>query len=179
MKAKHLVVGLILVVCVDLLAISPVACREYVVMLSRNINIRTGPSTNRVVVGRAWKGDIFDLVGEDDNWFEIAMFSGERRYVSRSWAAKLTESQLVSGHRMELPTSGDTRWALYRDVRAAQARAKGEADELIPASVDEERNLNLRQVLEDRHALEVFSIYSIQPALYSRLMAEMAGNACH
>jgi len=149
-------------------------CREYVVMLSRNINIRTRPSTESVILGRAWKGDIFELVGEIDNWHEIVMFSGEYRYVSKSWAAKLTESDIVPGHRIDLPQSEDARRSIRRDIGFARARAKGEADEIIPASVDDERNANLRAILEDRFIQEAFMIHSIQPVLYGELIEGVA-----
>ena len=149
---------------------APAAAGEYVVMLSRNINIRTGSGTDRVVVGRAWKGDIFDVVGETGNWYKIYLFSGESRYVSKSWAAKLTEDDLVPGHGMNLPAGAETRRALHRDVLSARARARGEAGELISASIDAERNGNLEKVLVDRFLLEIFGIYSVQPALYEGLM---------
>jgi hypothetical protein len=166
-----------LAVCILCLAAAQGMCKDYVVMLSRNINVRTGPSTNRVSVARAWKGDIFEGVGEDENWFEIVMFSGESRYVSRSWAADLKESDLVDEHGMRLP-SAETQWDLCRDIRAAKARAKGEADEILPASVDEQANRNLIRILEDRFILEVFAVYSVQPALYGDLMDEMGGEGC-
>ena len=171
--------AVVIVALIAVLHVCPTSAlaRDYVVMLSRNINVRTGPSTNRVVVARAWKGDIFEMVGEDENWFEIVMFSGESRYVSRSWAAKLTAADLVPGHAMKLP-AGETQWALCRDIRAAKARAKGEADEILPKSIDESGNLSLLRILEDRFVLEVFATYSVQPALYGGLMAEMAGEGC-
>jgi hypothetical protein len=170
MKRAFVATALVLLVVVIHLSPAPVSCREYAVMLSRNINIRTGPGTDRVVVGRAWKGDIFDVVGETGNWYKIYLFSGESRYVSKSWAAKLTEDDLVPGHCMNLPADAETRRALHRDVLSAQARARGEAGELISASIDAERNGNLEKVFVDRFLLEVFDIYSVQPALYERLM---------
>lgn len=149
---------------------APASSREYVVMLSRNINIRTGPGTDRVVVGRAWKGEIFEAVGETGNWYKIYMFSGEPRYVSKSWAAKLTPDDLVPGHGMSLPEDAQARRALHRDASRARARARGEAEELMSASIDVERNGNLEKVLADRFLLEVFSMHSVQPALYEQLM---------
>jgi hypothetical protein len=161
----------VLALLVVMICLSPASAwsREYVVMLGRNINIRTGPGTESVIVGRAWKGDIFDLAGETGNWYRIYMFSGEPRYVSKSWAAKLTDEDLVPEHGLALPTDAETRWGLHQDVLRAQARARGEAEELISASIDVERNGNLEKVLEDRFLLEVFSIRSVQPALFEEL----------
>ena len=98
------------------------------------------------------------------------MFSGDSRYVSKSWAAKLTESELVPGHSMTLPPADDTRRSLYRDINHAKERAAREADEIIPESVDEGCNRDLRNILEDRHILEVLAMYSVQPALYRQLV---------
>jgi hypothetical protein len=170
MKRASIAAVFVFLAFVGLLSPAPASCREYVVMLSRNINIRTGPGTDRVVVSRAWKGDIFEVAGETGNWWKIYMFSGEPRYVSKSWAAKLTEDDLVPDHGMSLPMDAETRMALHRDLLIAQARARGEAGELISPSIDVERNGNLEKVLEDRFLLEVFSIHSVQPALYEGLM---------
>jgi hypothetical protein len=154
---------------------APATCSEYVVMISRNINLRTGPSTDRFIVGRAWKGDVFELVDEIGNWYEILMFSGEYRYVSKSWAARLTEADILPGHSMAAPADDETRNSLYRDILHARERAGREADELLPPLIDEERNRALRNILEDRHILEVMQIYSIQPALYCEIVNEMGG----
>jgi hypothetical protein len=175
MKGKIVVSVVIALIAVLSVASNSALCREYVVMLSRNINLRTGPSTDRFIVGRAWKGDIFELVGEMGNWYEILMFSGDYRYVSKSWSAKLTESDILPGHRMSLPETCETLHPLHGDILHAKARAAREADEIIPASVDGERNALFRKILEDRHVLEVMGMYSIQPALYNDMMAQMTG----
>ena len=154
---------------------APALCKEYVVMISRNINLRTGPSTDRFIIGRAWKGDIFELVDEIGNWYEILMFSGYYRYVSKSWAAKLTEAEILPGHAMTMPASGDTLNSLYRDIVHARERAGREADEIIPPLDDEARNRVLRNILEDRHILEVMQMYSVQPALYCEIVNEIGG----
>jgi hypothetical protein len=152
-------------------------CKEYVVLISRNINLRTGPGTDRFIVGRGWKGDIFELVDETGNWYEILMFSGDYRYVSKSWAAKLTEAELLPGHGMTMPSSGDTLNSLYRDILYARERAGREADEIIPPLDNEARNKVLRNILEDRHILEVMQMYSVQPALYCEIVNEMGGGS--
>jgi len=172
MRRAHIAAVLVLLTVAVHLSPTPASCREYVVMLSRNINIRTGPGTDRVIIGRAWKGDIFGLSGETGNWWKIHMFSGDDRYVSKSWAAKLTESQILKGHNLRLPADVDVRLAMYRDIESALARARGEAEELISASLDVERNGNVERILEDRFVLEVLSIYSIQPALFPDLIEE-------
>ena len=67
---------------------------DYVVVSSSHVNLRTGPGTDRVVIARAEKGDIFTYVGETEGWVEIRMFSEEPRYISRSYVYPLTASQI-------------------------------------------------------------------------------------
>ncbi|MGD8628436.1 MAG: SH3 domain-containing protein [bacterium] len=176
---KQRAIALFLVVITLGMLIVPVSAfsREYVVTISRNINLRTGPGTDRFIIGRAWKGDIYELVDEAGNWYEILMFSGDYRYISKSWAARLTEDQLLPGHNMSLPADGDRLNSLYLDILHARERAGREADEIIPPLENEDRNRILRNILEDRHILEVMQIYSIQPALYCEIVNEMGGGA--
>jgi hypothetical protein len=176
MMRKTLAVVIVALIAVLHVCPTSALARDYVVMLSRNINLRTGPGTETLVIGRAWKGDIFELLGETGNWYEIAMFSQDPRYVSKSWAAKLTKSELVPGHAMALPAADDTRRSLYRDTNHARERAAREADQVIPESVDTRCNQDLRNILEDRHILEVMAMYSVQPALYHQLVEEMTGD---
>jgi hypothetical protein len=174
MGKKGFVLVVIALIAILNAVVPPAVCKEYVVMISRNINLRTGPGTDRFIVGRAWKGDIFELTGEIESWYEIVMFSGDYRYVSKTWSAKLTESDLLPGHRMNLPASDDSLRALHRDILHAKERAAREADEIIPASVDYERNMVFRRMLEDRHIMEVMGMYQVQPALYHDMVEAVA-----
>jgi hypothetical protein len=177
MRQRHIALLLVGIAVAVLVIPMCVLSKEYVVMISRNINLRTGPGTDRFVIARAWKGDIFELVDEIGNWYEILMFSGDYRYVSKSWAARLTEDQLVPGHHMVPPSDGDRLNTLYRDILHARERAGLEADEIIPPLENEARNRVLRNILEDRHLLEVMQMYSVQPALYCEIVNEMGGGS--
>ncbi|MBN2030293.1 SH3 domain-containing protein [bacterium] len=147
--------------------------QEYIVMGTPLVNIRTGPSTDHVIVGRAEKGDIFKVIGKNSDWWEIAMFTADHRYVfSAPYVYTLNKAELVSGHSMELPDSEETKRSLYRSLQEAKTRAKREADEVIPPFVDAERNENFRRIMEDRIILEMLHIYGFQPALYNDLIAE-------
>jgi len=147
--------------------------QEYVVMGAPTVNIRTGPSTDHVVIGRAGKGDVFRLIAKDGDWLEIGMFSGVHRYVfAGSYVYELTRAQLVPGHRMALPESENARRSMYQGLQRARDRAAREAEEVIPASVDGERNATFRRVMEDRIILEMMRDNGIQPALYDDLVSE-------
>jgi hypothetical protein len=174
MKSTRIALVVIVLIAVLHVASAPGLCKDYVVMTSRNINLRTGPHTGSFVIARAWKGDIFELVGEAGNWFEIEMFSGDTRFVSKSWAAKLGDSSLLPGHNMILPTTDDRLRSLHRDILHAKERAAREAEEVIPASADERSNKDFRRILEDRHILEVMAMYGVQPALYAELADTLA-----
>jgi hypothetical protein len=174
MKTRLIALVVVVLIAVLHVASTPGLCKEYVVMTSRNINLRTGPDTGSFIIARAWKGDIFELVGEAGNWFEIEMFSGDTRFVSKSWAAKLTDSSLLPGHNMILPVADDTLRSLHRDIVHARERAAREAEQVIPASADKRSNEDFRHILEDRHILEVMAMYSVQPALYRDLVDAVA-----
>lgn len=145
---------------------------DYIVMIASNINIRTGPSTDKLIIGRASKGEIFILVGETDEWYEIVMFSGDHRYIHKSLCAKLNQSELVPGHNMKVSSSEARRRSMYRRILKGIDRARQEADEVIPSSEDDQKNQVLRRIREDRILLDIFQSYEIQPALFRELVEE-------
>jgi geranylgeranyl pyrophosphate synthase len=68
--------------------------------------------------------------------------------------------------------SEETRLSLYKSLQQAKGRAQREADEIIPASLDEERNSSFRRIMGDRIMLEMMHVYSFQPALHDDLVDE-------
>lgn len=161
----------------------PASANEYVVACTPRVNIRTGPSTDRVVVGQAEKGDVFILAGETRDWFAIRMFSDEVRYISKGasseppencaarFCAKLTQAELLPGHGLTPLPAEDTRRLITTSIRHAIARAEREATEILPASVDERRHALLRGILEDRLVLEVLRIHGVPPAVFDEIVA--------
>lgn len=149
------------------------APQDYVVMGTPLVNLRTGPSTQAMVIGRAEKGDIFEVVGEIGEWYRIRLFSGETRYVTKSdFVYPLGEDQLVDGHEMNLPGSTARCRSIFWDTEEGLDRAAREALEIIPATLNRERYTVLKKILEDKILLEMFHIHGIQPALYRELVAE-------
>jgi len=144
---------------------------DYVVVSSSHVNLRTGPGTDRVVIARAEKGDIFTYVGETEGWVEIRMFSEEPRYISRSYVYPLTASQIVPGHNLALPADS-TCQALYAAVQWAMDRAELEATEILPVSVDAQRHEALNRILQDRLMMEFFHEHGVQAVMYEALMEE-------
>jgi len=137
--------------------------QDYVVTRTKNVNIRTSPTTKSYVVGKSMKGDIYEMIGEEGEWFVIKLFSENPRYINKCCTAKL-ESPVTT--RLVLPESGDRCKSIYTSIQALKFRARREATELIPPTVDEELNMNMQHILEDMHILNLFEIYSLNPAVY-------------
>jgi len=149
------------------------SCQDYIVMGTPLVNIRTGPSTDDVIVGRAEKGDIYKVVGRVEGWYEIATFSGDDRYVfAADYVYPLKQETLVPGHGMVLSEFKKDLRPIYLDIQEAKKRAMKEADEVIPVSIDKARNANFRKIMEDRIILETLHIHGLQSALYGDLMDE-------
>ncbi len=146
---------------------------DYVVACTQQLNIRTGPSTESLVVGRAEKGDLFLHAGGTPDWFEIVLISGDTRYVSRRYAARLAPSQILPGHDLALPATHARRRELMASVDHALERAQREAQQLLPESLDAQRHQTLRRILEDHHALRVFHLYGVHTALFPELVGEL------
>lgn len=166
---------LALSVLVILVVLCPTAgswCAEYVMMRGDKINIRTGPGLDRAVVAQAAKGDMFEMVGGTDEWYEIVLFTGDHRYVHRFWALEVGDPDSLPDIKVGLPPSAGTRRSLFLDIYFAEAQAQDQANEIIPPSADRERNRHFRRMLEDQAILTVMDIYEVQPVLYWDLMEE-------
>lgn len=153
-------------------AVSEAHAQEYVVMGTPHVNLRTGPGTDFVVVGKAQKGDLFQVTGETDGWWEVRMFSGVPRYVSKEVRVyPLRADELLPDHGMSLPESAARCRSIQGSVLLGLDRAQREAEELLPKEVHALLHDELRSVLEDRILLEMFHIYGLQPTLFPELMA--------
>jgi hypothetical protein len=162
----------ILVILVVLTPSTQAWCAEYVMMRGDRINIRTGPGLDRAIVAQAAKGDLFELVGETDQWYEIVLFTGDHRFVHKFWALEVGDPDSVPEINLHLPRSAGTRRSLYLDIYFAEARAQDQANEVIPPSADRGRNRHFRRMLEDEAILKVMDIYEVQPILYWHLIEE-------
>lgn len=150
-----------------------VADVDYIEVVGKVVNVRAGPDTSSDVVAEARKGDIFELQGQEGEWYEIDMFSGEWRYIYKPMAKKVTYTLL-------LPTSISTRRSIFRALSSAEARSQAEADRKYPMadrygrpiSGNMERNIDYMRLLDDRYKLEVFHQFGVQPPIYIKLIVE-------
>jgi hypothetical protein len=171
MRRSVLVLGALVFVIMTM-PLSRTWCADYVMTRGDRINIRTGPGKDRAVVAQAAKGDLFELVGETDDWYEIVLFSGDHRFINKFWALEVGDPDSLPEIELRLPRSTGRRRSLYLDIYLAESRAGDEADEIIPPAADRERNRHFRRMLEDKAVLEVMDIYEVQPILYWPLMEE-------
>jgi hypothetical protein len=172
MRSRLIAAVTLLVLLVVLCPITESWCAEYVMMRGDRINVRTGPGMDRAIVAQASKGDMFEMVGETDEWYEIVLFTGDHRYVHKFWALEVGDPDSLPDINMELPRSAGTRRSLFLDIYFAETRAQSQADEIIPPSADRERNRHFRRMLEDEAILAVMDIYEVQPVLYWEPMSD-------
>jgi hypothetical protein len=173
MFAKKLLPLIGFLLAANLGGTDPLPAQDYVVMGTPLVNLRTGPSTGSMVVGRADKGDVFEVVAEVDGWYKIKMFSSTPRYVVKAdFVYPLSKADLVEGHGMFLPTSTARLRSIFWDTEEGLDRAAREATEVIPVTLNRDRHTYLKQVIEDRVLLEMFHIHTVQPALYRELVGE-------
>ena len=148
----------------------PALTGEYVVLLRSGVNLRTQPQRDAIVIGEASKGSIFLFHAEAGDWLVIEMFSGEKRFVSKSYAARI--STVVPQHHYRLPDEMSVRRELCRRIRKAEARAMREAAEIVPATLDADKHHHYLAILTDRYILKAFHNAEVHPGLYNDLMAE-------
>jgi len=163
----------VLIASLALVPSTVLADADYIEVVGKVVNVRTGPDSSSDVVAEARKGDIFELEGQEGEWYEIDMFSGEWRYIYKRTAKKVTYTLL-------LPTSVSTRRSIFRALSSAEDRSQAEADRKYPMadrygrpiSGNMERNIDYMRLLDDRYKLEVFHQFGVQPPIYIKLIVE-------
>jgi hypothetical protein len=148
---------------------SPAFCADYVVLIQSGVNIRTAPDSSSIVVGEASKGQLYHYSGEMGDWHEITMFTGEKRYISKALSAALDEDHILPGHNLHVTVPHEISRAMRLKITRARERAEREAEEIVPAGLDAERNARYSAILEDRYIMLIFRNHQVQPALHDQL----------
>lgn len=138
---------------------------EYIQVTTDNVNIRTAATTSSEIVGKAQKGDIFEVEGQQGSWYRIHLFSGESRWIHSSLAR-------ATWFEPSVPEDVSVRQEVYAGWVSASARAREEADAKYPPGEDLARNLRLNQLLNDRYKLELMQKFGVQPPVYRRIVLE-------
>jgi hypothetical protein len=149
------------------------AAAAHIEITGTDVNIRTAPSLTAVVVAVAEKGDVFEVRGKMLEWFEIVLFSGEERYVSRTLATPVDYTPV-------LPRLTVERQRIFRALKSAERRAGAQAalkypvmnryGRPIPGNVV--RKIAHERLLNDRYKLRVIQESGLQPPIYEELIDE-------
>lgn len=132
---------------------------------TKNANIRSGPSTSSTRVVTADKGDIFQLLGEDEKWYRIRMFSGAERYLYKTLARPVA-------YQPGLPESLEERREIFNEWKEADQEARDDADRRYSPDNNLERNLNYFQLQQDRKKLEIAHRHGLKPPDLRRVVLE-------
>jgi hypothetical protein len=146
------------------------AVNRYIEITRSTVNVRSEPSTSGSLVAKAKRGDIFELTGEENGWFQIRMFSGKSRFIHKNLARE-------AAYSLQVPQDLELRKKVYEGWFNAERRAKREADRRHPPDRDLEANLEYQQLLNDRYKLEMMQTLGVQAPLYRRIILE--GNQNH
>ena len=141
------------------------AATRYIQITRRVANIRNAPRTAASLVAKAQKGDVFQLLSEEEKWYEIHLFSGGSRYIYKSLADIIPFSP-------EVPEELATRQGIFKSWQEAAERARREAARRYPPEKNPSRNLRREQLLNDRYKLKVMHDFQVQPAIHRRIALE-------
>lgn len=173
MKCKRLILSMIFFALATLCSSSVLAQDKYIKITGDQVNIRIASSTQSSIVSKGRKGDVFELRGEEGEWYKINLFSGEWRYVHKSLAKVMT-------YDVSLPKLVSIRLQIFRALLRAEDRAQAEADQKYPIAdkyghpfpENVVRNIDYMRLLDDRYKLEVIHKFEVQPPTYRKIIVE-------
>jgi len=164
MKFKTIFAGFLCLLLILLLGVTPVFSEDkYIQVTGEKVNIRFKNNSNSTIIAKAKKGDIFELISEKGNWFEINIFSGEYRYIHKSLG------KIVS-YVPALPQSESNRKAIFHELLMIEDKADSEANRKYPGDIY--KMIDYCRILDDRYKLEIFHCYNVQPPIYTKLIVE-------
>ncbi|UJL46189.1 N-acetylmuramoyl-L-alanine amidase [Virgibacillus sp. NKC19-16] len=77
---------------------------EKITVTANNVHIRTGPSTNHTIIGRAAYGDTYNTLDTAGDWHKVSLANGSTGWI----AAWLTDSTTSSEETVAAPTSSES-----------------------------------------------------------------------
>jgi hypothetical protein len=138
---------------------------RYVEITRSVVNIRSAPTTGSTLVVKANRGNIFFLQGEEDGWFRIRLFSGRSRFVHKNLAK-------IASYKPEVPADINLRRNIYEEWFRIEEKVEREADRRYSPNDNLEKNLEYKQLLEDRYKLELMQRFKVQAPVYRRIILE-------
>jgi len=160
-KKKNFFITLILLIFLANLGLAAPRFIETI----RNANIRAGASTRATLVATSQKGDVFQLINENDKWYIVSMFSGDERYIYKTLAR-------ITAYTPTLPETIEQRREVFQAWKDADASAQAEADRRYPPDRNLKRNLNYMKLQVDRKKLDIAHKFKLQPPDLRRIVLE-------
>ncbi len=156
---------LLTAITIVLPAMSLRAATRYIEITRGVVNIRTNPSTSGQLVVKAKRGDILELIGEENGWYKIRLFSGKPRFVHKNLAKH-------ASYTLQVPLDTELRRSVYQGWFKTEQRAEREANRKYPPDRDLKNNLDYLQLLSDRYKLEMMQRLGVQAPIYRRIILE-------
>lgn len=152
----------IILIILNVLTI-PLFAQDYVRVIESEVDIQLNPSSSSNVVAQAVKGNIFNLIEEKDDWYNVKMFSGEYRYIHKSMCEKID-------YDLGVPESEELRKDVFLALLNVEDKAQREADKKYPN--DFAKNIDYNRALNDKFKLDVLNDYGLQPPVYLKIISE-------
>jgi len=143
------------------------AANSYVQIRANRANIRSAPTTSATLVVTVRKGDVFELLSEEREWYQVRLFAGGTRYVHKSLAEKVP-------FKVETPDDVSIRQEIFQAFEAADERVRTETNARYPAEKDLGRNIRQVRLLQDRYRMQVIWKFQTRAPVYRSIMIEGA-----
>ena len=140
--------------------------KKYIGISAIKAPIFVNPDVKSELIAYAANKDVFELMGERPEWYEIDMFSGEYRFVSKADAVPTEFSPT-------LPDDG-IQDRVWEELGKAEDRSIIEADKKYSPDKDMMKNIDYSRVLQDRFKLEIFHKYRLAPPIHGPLTVKGA-----
>lgn len=157
---KSLIIFLLLILSL-IFIFSCSTSAKFVRVTSELADIQILPDKTSIIIGEAFKNDIFEFIGEDNEWIKINIFSGEYRYIHQSFVQVLE-------YGISAPFSDDLCPLLMQGLVDAEDKSLAEANDKYPITNGEnvEKNIEYERILLDRYKLKIFHEFDLQPIIY-------------
>ena len=133
--------------------------QEYIKITRSDINIRLLPSTSEAIVGRAFLGEVYEIIGQNAQWYQVILPSGKFRWIYKKLAIPTQTTPL-------LPLELD-----YYSIQKELIQAKIQADN--DGQIEKISNLDITQInnlLIDTYSLIILQKYALSPCLYKSII---------
>lgn len=150
---------------ISVLSGSAFSANKFIEITVDRANIRAAATQSASLVVTARRGDVFELVGESESWYQIQLFSGELRHVHKSLAQEVL-------YESEVPEEDSLRRQIFQALNEAEDRLIKEANQRFPPDTSLQKNLQHQIQLRDKYKLEVMHRLNSQTPLYRRIFIE-------